>query len=786
MYKKLEAEVDRNNFCLETGKMAKQASGSVLCSFEDTKVLVTATVGEDGDKPYFPLRVDYEEKFYAGGKIPGGFFKREGRPSDRAVLNARMIDRPIRPLFPDDYMNELHIVVTVLSASEDAAPEIAGMLGASTALMLSEAPFLRPIAGVHLGKVDGEFVANPTAEEKEESEMDITVAGTKEAVTMVEGNMQEVPEEEVVEAVQFAHQRIKKLIDLQLRFLDSLEVDKEPKEKEETEENLQLKDQVEEAFQDEFPRLLEIDEKLARQRELEEIKEEIVAEILEESVDEEGSTGVVEAEEREEAIEDLVEDAYKKLMRRRVIEEGLRIDNRRTDEIRPITCEVGLLNRAHGSSLFTRGETQSLGVATLGTTREDEQIIDGMITEGSKRFMLHYNFPPYSVGEAGYMGSPGRREKGHGHLAEMALKPVLPSEEEWPYIIRVVSEILESNGSSSMATVCSGSLALMDAGVPTDKAVAGIGIGLIEEGDDHAVLTDIMGLEDHMGDMDFKVAGTRDGVTAFQMDVKTSGISWDIMKEAMKKARKARLEVLDKMEATIPEPRQEVSPHAPVMEVLQVDQDKIGTVIGPGGRTIRELTEETGAEIDIDDDGTVKLSGVDREGVEEAKERITQMTKELEAGEKFEGEVVRIEDFGAFVQLPNKAEGLVHISQLAEGYVDTVKDVVEMGDTITVEVLGRDDQGRLDLKRVPEADEDLEIGEKAKGKITKTTDFGAFVETAGGDSGLIHISELSRDYVREVEDVVKKGDRVEVELINIDDRGRYQFRLLSKLDGSSS
>ena len=767
MYKQLETEIDESKFKLETGKMAKQASGSAVCSIGDTKVLVTATSGGESDKPYFPLRVDYEEKFYAGGKIPGGFIKREGRPSDKAVLNARMIDRPIRPLFPDEFMDELHIVVTVLSASEDYSPGVAGMIGASAALSLSDLPFLGPIAGIEVGRVDGKFVMNPVASQKEESDIDITVAGTAEAVTMVEGGMNEVAEEDVIEAVNFAHERIKQLVEFQLDFLEEEMTEQTIEEKERD----NLEKEAAEMAKNTLSTLVGISSKLERDERVQEIKDEIADKLL----------GEEDIEETEVArIEDVVDEEYKKFVREKTVKEGVRIDGRNPEEIRPINIEVGLLERAHGSSLFTRGETQSLGTATLGTTKKDEQRIDGMVVEGSKRFMLHYNFPPYSVGEAGYMGGPGRREKGHGHLAETALTPVLPSEEDFPYIIRVVSEILESNGSSSMATVCSGSLALMDSGVPIKKPVAGIGVGLMEEDDDYRILTDIMGLEDHFGDMDFKVAGTRDGVTAFQLDVKVSGITEKIMREAMSQAHEARMSVLDKMDDVLSEPRGEVSKHAPVMEVFKIDEDEIGTVIGPGGRTIRDLTEETETEIDIDDDGTIKLSGVDREGVEKAKKMIEDMTREVEPGEEFVGEVVRVEDFGAFVQLPNKSEGLVHISKLSDGYVDNVKDITDLGEEMRVKVIGHDDQGRLDLKRIGEPTEKLEVGDIADAEITKTADFGAFIETTGGETGLIHISELSRDYVKNVQDVVKPGDMVKVELINIDEKNRYQFRLIEK------
>ncbi|MBS3740149.1 polyribonucleotide nucleotidyltransferase [Candidatus Bipolaricaulota bacterium] len=768
MYKQQETELDGNKFKLETGKMARQADGSAVCSIGDTQVLVTATSGGESDKPYFPLRVDYEEKFYAGGKIPGGFIKREGRPSDKAVLNARMIDRPIRPLFPDGYMDELHIVVTVLSASEDYPPGIAGLIGASTALTLSDIPFMGPIAGLEVGRVDGEFIMNPDATQKEESDLEITVAGTADAVTMVEGAMKEVAEEDVVKAINFARDRIKKLVDFQLDYVNK----PEPTRQEESKGRDRLEEETAKLTENYLPDLFKIEDKLEREEKVKEIKEKVKEEVL----------GTEERDESEEKkVEDAVDAEYKSFVRQKTVKEGIRVDGRKPDEIRPINVDVGLLDRAHGSSLFTRGETQSLGTATLGTTKQDEQRIDGMVVEGSKRFMLHYNFPPFSVGEAGYMRGPGRREKGHGHLAETALSPVLPDEEEFPYIIRVVSEILESNGSSSMATVCSGSLALMDSGVPIKKPVAGIGIGLMEEDGEHQILTDIMGLEDHFGDMDFKVTGTRDGVTAFQLDVKAGGLSEEIMREAMNRAHEARMKVLDKMDAAIDQPRSEVSKHAPAMEVFKVDEDEIGTVIGPGGRTIRDLTEETETEIDIDDDGTVKLSGVDREGVEKAKQMIEDMTREVEPGEEFVGEVVRVEDFGAFVQLPNKSEGLVHVSKLSDGYVDNVKDITSVGEEMRVKVIGHDDQGRLDLKRAaPESEEALEVGDTTDAEITKTTDFGAFVETPGGETGLIHISELSRDYVKSVDDVVQPEDKVKVKLINIDDKNRYQFRLVQE------
>ncbi|MFQ6034133.1 MAG: polyribonucleotide nucleotidyltransferase, partial [Candidatus Bipolaricaulia bacterium] len=540
-------EASEGPFRLEAGKIARQADGSVIVTFGDTKVLATATRGEAENLDYFPLTVDYEEKFYAGGKIPGGFFKREGKPSEQAVLNARLIDRPIRPLFPRGYREKIHIVVTVLSADKDHPPGVAGILGASTALLLSSIPFTTPVAGVRVGRVDARLIANPSAAEREESDMDVVIAGTKEAVTMVEGSMKELPEEEVVEAIELAHGYIKQLCEFQERFVSQTDVEK----LEVTPPELEgLKERLVEAIGDRFAELRRAPDKLARESLIKTIKEEALAQVLEALASDEEET-----QELERDLAEAFEELLKEYIRKTTLEQGVRIDNRPPEEVRPVSIEVGLLPRVHGSALFTRGETQSLGTCTLGTTRQDEQIIDRMLEEGRKRFMLHYNFPPYSVGETGRMGPPKRREIGHGHLAENALQAVLPTEEEFPYIIRVVSEILESNGSSSMATVCSSALAMMDAGVPLKRPVAGIAMGLIAEGNERVILTDILGIEDHYGDMDFKVAGTRQGVTAFQLDVKIGGLSRELLEEALARAHEARMEILDRMEEVLPAPR---------------------------------------------------------------------------------------------------------------------------------------------------------------------------------------------------------------------------------------
>ncbi len=800
---------------LETGRVAKQANGAVLASYGDTKVLVTAVIQESKEElDYFPLRVDYEERFYASGKIPGGFFKREGRPSDAAILNARMIDRPIRPLFPKGYNDEVQIVATVLSAEPDCSPSIVGMLGASAALMISDAPFQGPIAGVKVGRVDGRLMVNPDAVSQEEGGVEITVAGTKHTVTMVEGRMNELSEDEVIESIDIAHRAIQELIEFQERFV--ARVNPVKKEVPPVEEDLALRARVRELVWNDFSRLPGLPGKKARRDLVEELKTRAATVIVTPDLPKD------EAETLTKKVDAMVEDLHRDYLRTSILTTGTRVDGRRPDEIRQITCEVGVLPRTHGSALFTRGETQSLGIVTLGATRNDEQIIDQMMKEGRKRFMLHYNFPPYSVGEVRRIGSPSRRSIGHGYLAEGAVTAVLPPEDEFPYIIRVVSEILESNGSSSMATVCSASLSLMDAGVPIKKPVAGIAMGLIEDeaSGKKVILTDILGDEDHCGDMDFKVAGTRDGVTAFQLDVKVGGIDREIMRAALAQAKQARLKILDVMTQTIPAPRDHLSPYAPMLATIQIPVEKIGLVIGPGGKMIRQIIEETGAEIDIEDDGTVRLAGIDPAAVQAAKDRIKALTAELEVGTMFKTTVTRTVDFGAFVEMPNGSEGLVHVSNLASGYVDNVRDIVKPGDEITVEVIGEDKMGRPDLRRVEKEGErsqpheprsggrnrresprrgkshnnhnhrdevptsTVKVGDIIEGTVENTTDYGAFVELAPGVTGLIHISALSDDYVRRVEDVVKPGDKVTVEVLDIDDRGRYKLRRIAPKSGN--
>ena len=762
-----EGELAGRTLTLETGLMAKQADGAVLVTWGDTKVLVTAVVRPlEEDPGYFPLRVDFEEKFYAGGKIPGGFFKREGKPSDEAILAARLIDRPIRPLFPKRYKEEIQIVATVLSAEKDCAPQVAAMLGASAALMISPAPFQGPIAGVKVGMREGEIIVNPPAAVLEEGDMDITVAGTKNTVTMVEGHMREVPEEKVLEAIARAHEVIKELVALQERFATKVPVEKHPVPEPSPEEE-RIRERMRELVWDKLPRLREAPSKKDRERLAKELEEEAIQALLAEFPEEEQG-------EVEKLAGEIFDELYREYVRKLVLEEGIRIDGRKPDEIRPMSVKVGLLPRVHGSALFTRGETQSLGTCTLGATRRDAQIIDLMIEEGLKRFMFHYNFPPFCVGEAGRLGAPSRREIGHGHLAEGALLAVIPPEDEFPYIIRLVSEILESNGSSSMASVCSGSLALMDAGVPIKAPVAGVAMGLITEGDRYVILTDIQGLEDHFGDMDFKVAGTERGVTAFQMDVKIGGISEGLLREALEQARRARLEILRVMQEALPKPRAQISPYAPVLELMRIPVEKIGLVIGPGGRTIRELQETTDTEIEIEDDGLVRIVGSSREGVEAARKAIEELTQELEVGKVLKVKVKRIAPFGAFVEIRPGVEGLIHISNLSEGFVQKVEDVVKPGDEVLVEVIGSDEMGRPELKRVEERPT-FKVGDIVQGKVTNVVDYGIFVELAPGVRGLVHKTRLGEG-AKDPRQVAKKGDTILVEIVEIDEQGRYKLR----------
>ncbi len=685
VYRK-EVEIGGKPFVIETGKLAKQANGAVMISYGDTMILVTAVASSDvrDDIDFFPLSVEYRERAFAAGKIPGGFFKREGRPTEKEILSARLIDRPIRPLFPENYRNDTQIAAFVYSYDGEHDADVLGAVGASAALTISDIPFFGPIAEVRVTRVNGEFIVNPSESQIEQGDMELVVAGSSDSVMMVEGEAKEVSESDLLDALKFAHEEIKKLIDIQLELRELCGKPKmEVPEKEIPEE---IYNDVKELAYEEYKTLvatvLTKEERSKKNKELNERVQEALAEKY---------------PEQEKIIGEILHDMEKELMRKRILTEGKRLDGRTTTEIRPITCEVGVLPRTHGSALFTRGETQSLMTLTLGSKR-DEQIIDGLQEEYSKRFMLHYNFPPFSVGETGRYGSPGRREIGHGNLAERALKFVIPPEGQFPYTIRLNSDILESNGSSSMATVCSGSLALMDAGVPVSKPIAGIAMGLIKEDDEYAILSDILGNEDHLGDMDFKVAGSAEGITAFQMDIKIQGISYEIMEKALAQAKEGRLHILNIMSQTISEPRAQLSPYAPVIDQMKIDTDKIGAIIGPGGKVVQKIQKDYGVEIVIDEDGTINISAPQAEAAREAKSFIRSLIEEPEIGKTYEGTVKRVMEYGAFVEILPGKEGLLHVSNIDYKRVEKVSDYLKEGDKVQVKLI-KIENGKMSLSR---------------------------------------------------------------------------------------
>jgi len=684
----------RHEVKLETGRIARQASGAVLASMGDTTVLVTVVGNKNARRADFlPLTVDYEERTYAAGRIPGGFFKREGRPSEKAILTCRLTDRPIRPLFPKGFFNEVQVVATVLSVDPEINPDILAMLGTSAALAISGIPFNGPLGATRVGFIDGEYVLNPSASELvDQSKLNLVVAGTESAVLMVESEAQQLSEAQMLGAVLFGHEQMQVAINT-IRELGQ-EVGREPWDWTAPEHNTELSDRVTDIIGDEVAVAYRIADKMQRQDRLAEVRERVLAQLT----DDDSESGVV------DEIKSAIKSVEKHVVRRQIIDGEPRIDGRDTQTVRPITIETGIFPRTHGSASFTRGETQALVVTTLGTAR-DSQIIDALEGEYRDPFLLHYNFPPYSVGETGRVGSPKRREIGHGRLAKRAVAAVLPNMEEFPYVIRIVSEITESNGSSSMATVCGASLALMDAGVPISSPVAGIAMGLIKEQDDFAILTDILGDEDHLGDMDFKVAGTPDGVTALQMDIKIDGITKEIMEQALQQARTARLHILGEMAKAIDAPRTEMSEYAPRIITIKISPEKIRDVIGKGGSTIRAISEATGATIDIDDDGTIKIASVDSAGGKEACRRIEQITADVEVGTIYEGKVVKLMDFGAFVNILPGRDGLVHISQISNERVENVSDKLSEGEVVKVKVLEVDKQGRirLSMKAVEDA-----------------------------------------------------------------------------------
>lgn len=704
MKKVYELNFRGRNITVEIGEMAKQANGACLVRYGDTVILSTSVVSKNANvlSDFFPLMVLYQEKLYSVGKIPGGFIKREGRPTENATLAARMIDRPMRPMFPSDFKNEVQIVNTVLSVDQDNSPEMTAMFGSSLCVSISEIPFDGPIAGVKVGRIGGEFIINPTKEQAELSDIDLTVAGTKTAINMVEAGSKEVSEDDMLEALMFGHEAIKELVTFQEEIIK--DCGKEKMSYDVLEITDELKKEINELASYNLNSAMRIKDKLEKYAAIEKVKEDVVNKYVLENEQLKES----ELEELVTKVKLVLEEIEYEIFRKIVVKEKTRADGRGMTEIRPISTEIDLLPRTHGSAMFTRGQTQSLSVVTLGALGE-HQILDGLSIEDEKRFMLHYNFPQFSVGETGRYGSPGRREIGHGALGERALAQVIPSEDVFPYTIRVVSEILESNGSSSQASICAGCMALMAAGVPIKAPVAGIAMGLITDGDDYTILTDIQGMEDHLGDMDFKVAGTRDGICALQMDIKIKGITKEILKKALAQAKIARLEILDKIEATIKEPRKEVSKYAPKTLTFKINPNRIKEVIGRGGEMITKIicdasgvtsvTDVNAVKVDLEDDGTVIIYHSDSEIIERTAEMIKSIVREVEDNKIYTGKVVKVEDFGCFVELWPGCEGLVHVSQLDEKRVEKPSDMVKVGDEIIVKSLGYDKKGRLNLSR---------------------------------------------------------------------------------------
>ena len=716
MIKRIERQFAGRPLTLEIGRMAKLAGGSCLVQYGETVVLCTATAqSKPTHLPFFPLTLEYREKSYAAGKIPGGFFKREGRPGEKEILSARLTDRPLRPLFPDGYMHETQVVASILSADQENDADVLALLGGSVALNMSNIPFNTLVASVRVGRIQGTWVWNPTFQQLQYSDVDMVVAGSDEAVLMVEGGAVEVSEADMLEGIKFAHDGIKQLIDIQRELLEGHSVP----DMEWTPQtpDADLKKTVEELAAARVIEALNISDKQERQQAMAAVKEDVKGRLRD--ADEDWSA-------HEGDVGDILRGIEKHTMRQQILDKGERADGRGLDDIRPISCEVGVLPRTHGSALFTRGQTQALAVTTLGTSR-DEQRIDSIDVreEVTKSFMLHYNFPPFSVGEARPFRGTSRREIGHGNLAERAIQPLLPEYDTFPYTIRLVSDVLESNGSSSMATVCGGSLALMDAGVPIKSPCAGVAMGLIKEGDRVAVLTDILGLEDALGDMDFKVAGTRDGVTSIQMDMKIAGLSFEVMEEALGRAHKGRMHILDLMDQALAEPRDDISQWAPRITTVQINPSKIGEIIGPKGKTIRAIQEESGATIEVDDSGLVKIAAVSGEGAARAREMIEAIVKDPEVGRIYEGPVKNTTTFGAFIEILPGVEGLCHISELADSRVEKTEDVLKKGEITRVKLLSIDEKGRLRLSRKAAMAEDAQnaaAGDEASDEAGESAD----------------------------------------------------------------
>jgi len=686
MVVKKEIELGGRIFSIETGRYAKQANGSVMVRYGDTMVLVTAVASNEAKEglDYFPLQVEYREKTSAAGKFPGGYIKREGRPTEKEILSSRLCDRPIRPMFPESFKNETQVIAMVMSYDGENDPDVLAACGASAALAISDIPFDGPIAEIRIGRIAGELVVNPTHEQLKLSDIELVVAGTSDSIMMVEGESKEVSEQELLDALKFAQKEIKNIVDLQNQLRTEAGKTKWVVAEKSVDANLKkdVYDLAEAKFKEIVYSILAKEERSAKNKELSESVKKALAEKY---------------PEQEKVIGEILHDMEKDLMRERILKEGIRLDGRNTTQVRPITIELGNLPRTHGSALFTRGETQSLTNVTLGT-KDDEQTVDGLLAEYSKKFYLQYNFPPFSVGEVGRMSGVGRREIGHGNLAERSLKQVLPADDIFPYTVRIISDILESNGSSSMATVCAGSLAMMDAGVPISKAVSGIAMGLVKEGNDYAILTDILGNEDHLGDMDFKVAGTSDGITGFQMDIKIQGISFEIMEKALHQAKEGRMHILGKMNETISKAKDSLSPYAPRLVTMNVATDQIGLIIGPGGKTIQGMQRLFGVNINIEDDGTIHIASPNKENAQQAKEYIKKLTATPEVGEVYDGVVTKIADFGAFVEILPGKEGLLHISEIDNKRVNKVSDYLKVGDKITVKLL-KVEGGKFSLSR---------------------------------------------------------------------------------------
>ena len=686
MVVKKEVEIGGRVFSIETGKYAKQANGSVMVRYGDTMVLVTAVAATEAKEglDYFPLQVEYREKTSAAGKFPGGYIKREGRPTEKEILSSRLCDRPIRPLFPPSFTNETQVVAMVMSYDGENDPDVLAACGASAALAISDIPFDGPMGEVRIGRIGGELIVNPTHEQIKLGDIELVVAGTADSIMMVEGESKEVSEQELLDALKFAQQEIKKIVDLQNQLRAEAGKTKWLVAEKTVDANLKkdVYDLAEAKYKEIVYSILAKEERSAKNKELSESVKQALAEKY---------------PEQEKVIGEILHDMEKDLMRERILKEGIRLDGRNTTQVRPITIELGNLPRTHGSALFTRGETQSLTNVTLGT-KDDEQTVDGLLAEYTKKFYLQYNFPPFSVGEVGRMSGVGRREIGHGNLAERSLRQVLPADDVFPYTVRIISDILESNGSSSMATVCAGSLAMMDAGVPVTKAVSGIAMGLVKEGNDYAVLSDILGNEDHLGDMDFKVAGTSDGITGFQMDIKIQGISFEIMEKALHQAKEGRMHILGKMNEAISKPKDSLSPYAPRLITMNVATDQIGLIIGPGGKTIQGMQRLFGVDINIEDDGTINIASPNKENAQQAKEYIKKLTATPEVGEVYDGVVTKIADFGAFVEILPGKEGLLHISEIDNKRVNKVSDYLKVGDKITVKLL-KVEGGKFSLSR---------------------------------------------------------------------------------------